>query len=259
MKISVVDASTGTRQNLKKSANDVKQIEQQSFTASWEEDVIMRIARKLGRLSIDVHLMFGIFSRGGRICTREDFKYCCLQRLDLKSEISEREVDMLLEAKLGQRPNVEQREFVQIFQRAIAAAREEALRQDAQDQSMVQRYNDMMRTKGDGTFKGQSLNRSESTGTLMDFQRKGAATVLIGCILRSSFDVITRTVRKSASGDRISANALRQILSSEGGASNSDATKVTNLLAVDGNVFCQKFTELLSEARLEARFNSKAI
>lgn len=45
---------------------------------------------------IDVELMFGIFSRGTRTCSFEDFKYCCLQRLNLKLEMSEKELDMFL-------------------------------------------------------------------------------------------------------------------------------------------------------------------
>jgi len=45
----------------------------------------------------------------------------------LKNDISERELDMLLDAKLKNRPNIEQRDFVIIFQEAINTARNEAL------------------------------------------------------------------------------------------------------------------------------------
>lgn len=69
--------------------------------------------------------MFGIFSRGTKVCSREDFKYCCLQRLDLKREISDRELSMFLENKLGNKANITQKEFVTIFSGPIGQAREE--------------------------------------------------------------------------------------------------------------------------------------
>jgi hypothetical protein len=67
-----------------------------AYTAQWENDIIYRIAQKLGRLSLDVELMFGIFSRGTRSCTLEDFKYCCLQRLNMRNDITEKELDLFL-------------------------------------------------------------------------------------------------------------------------------------------------------------------
>ena len=126
VKISVVDpgASSATKQS--QAQADIQATQKQAFNSGWEKDVVMRVARKLGRLSIDVELMFGIFSRGTKSCTREDFKYCCLQRLNLKNEISERELDMLLDARLKSRPNMEQRDFVAIFSASIGAARNEA-------------------------------------------------------------------------------------------------------------------------------------
>ena len=56
--------------------------------------------------------MFGIFSRGTKLCNREDFKYCCLQRLELKNEITERELDMLLDGRLKDNANMTQKDFV---------------------------------------------------------------------------------------------------------------------------------------------------
>jgi len=32
--------------------------------SQWEKDIIMRIARKLAAMSLDIPIMFGIFSRG---------------------------------------------------------------------------------------------------------------------------------------------------------------------------------------------------
>lgn len=58
----------------------------------------MRIAMRLARFPLDVDTMFGIFSRGQNSVSKEDFKYCALQRLNLKKEISEKEIDLLLKA-----------------------------------------------------------------------------------------------------------------------------------------------------------------
>lgn len=146
-------------------AADIKSTQKQSFSKDWERDVIMRIARKLGRLSIDVDLMFGIFSRGTKTCTREDFKYCCLQRLNLKDEISERELDMLLDSKLKDKTNMEQRDFVNIFAQYIAKARNESQNQEAEQRSLMMRYQDKQRESG------QTLHHSKTVEgvSLMDF------------------------------------------------------------------------------------------
>ena len=74
--------------------------------------------------SIEIPLMFGIFSRGSRSCSRDDFKYCCLQRLNLKSDISERELDMLLNRRLEAKTHMDQDDFVKIFKDPIRRAQE---------------------------------------------------------------------------------------------------------------------------------------
>lgn len=98
------------------------------------------IAGKLGRLSLSTELIFGIFSRGTRACSREDFKYCCLQRLDLKDVLGEREIDQLLDHNIGKQPNVTQDDFVRIFRAPIERARQEYNLQHAIDQSTIQAY-----------------------------------------------------------------------------------------------------------------------
>jgi Ca2+-binding EF-hand superfamily protein len=136
----------------------------------------MRVARKLGRLSLEVELMFGIFSRGSKSCTREDFKYCCLQRLNLKNDISERELDMLLDSKLKNRPNMEQRDFVVIFSDAINTARNEALNQESLDRQLLMRYNATIHNRDpmDGRTSGMTHSRSQDADKFMDFARKDA-------------------------------------------------------------------------------------
>lgn len=61
--------------------------------------------------------MFGIFAAGAKACTREDFKYCCLQRLNLKDELSDRELDMFLRQhpRLKGKTTIDQRDFLEVF------------------------------------------------------------------------------------------------------------------------------------------------
>ena len=93
IKITIVSAQVDQSQNLSK---DMQETQKMAYTAQWEKDIIQRIAQKLSKLSIDVELMFGIFSRGMKTCTHEDFKYCCLQRLNMRNDISEKELDLFL-------------------------------------------------------------------------------------------------------------------------------------------------------------------
>ena len=126
VKISVVNPTNSTAAGRAKASKDVKRTQSLSYTTAWEMDIVRRIATKLGRLSVDVELMFGIFSRGTPSCTREDFKYCCLQRLNLKDTLSEKEIDMLLDAKLDDQANMDRKQFVDIFATAIGEAKHEA-------------------------------------------------------------------------------------------------------------------------------------
>jgi hypothetical protein len=186
----------------------------------------------LGRLAIDVELMFGVFSRGTRSCTREDFKYCCLRRLNLKDQLSEKELDMLLEARLKDQPNMDQKQFVEIFSSAIGEARNEAQNQEAIDRTLTMRYNDAMKqgdasgtlgagqgnaTAGGRTWQGSATGEG---GTLMDFVRKDAVNVLVSCILKSSYEQINREVTKMSKYDKISSDDLRKALSRVTGASD---------------------------------------
>ena len=81
--IRVVDPAAGSSEQQAKTAKDVKSAQSKTYSDEWATDVIRKIAFKLGRLSIGIPLMFGIFSRGSKSCSREDFTHCCLRRLDL--------------------------------------------------------------------------------------------------------------------------------------------------------------------------------
>jgi hypothetical protein len=83
--------------------------------------LILRIARPLGKLNVEIGLLFGVFSRGLRNCTKEDFKYCCLNRLSLRKEISESEIDMFLmgNSYFKDQELIERDDFVAVFETAI--------------------------------------------------------------------------------------------------------------------------------------------
>ena len=95
--------------------------------------MIYRIAKKLAKFPGEAELLFGIFSRGHKSVTKEDFKYTCLKRLQLKNEISEREIDMFLRGcpQLLDKNNVDLEDFLLIFSSAVSQARHDFLDEEA--------------------------------------------------------------------------------------------------------------------------------
>ena len=85
----------------------------------------MRIAKKLAGLQCDIELLFGIFSQGLRTCTQEDFAYCCLHRLGLKKEITDKEMDLFLQGNehLKDSNFIERDNFKAIFENSVIRAR----------------------------------------------------------------------------------------------------------------------------------------
>ena len=71
-------------------------MENQTLNQKIYMDVINKISKKLCKRNIDVELMFGIFSRGQKLCSFEDFKYCCMQRLGLKQDLHENDINIFL-------------------------------------------------------------------------------------------------------------------------------------------------------------------
>jgi len=117
--------------NVKVSAIDIDRIHSESvvdktvhdlqYNKEWEDDVIMRVARKLSTLPCDTDLLFGIFTHGQKNCTKEDFAYCCLNKLNLRKEIAPREMDLFLQGNqvLRESALIERDDFVAVFQNAI--------------------------------------------------------------------------------------------------------------------------------------------
>jgi hypothetical protein len=93
VKVSVIDIDKVQQNSFSKVVNEVTELH---YGKEWETDLILRIARPLSKLPVEIGLLFGAFSRGMRTCTKEDFKYCCLNRFGLRNEVSERELDLFL-------------------------------------------------------------------------------------------------------------------------------------------------------------------
>lgn len=117
-KLSVMDLEKNQTQSFDRVANQLTELH---YGKEWENDLIMRISLKLGRLNCELSSLFGIFSRGMLTATKEDFKYCCLQRLGLRTEISERELDLLLMGNnlLRDKNYIEREDFIAVFEGAI--------------------------------------------------------------------------------------------------------------------------------------------
>jgi hypothetical protein len=199
--------------------------------------------------------MFGIFSRGMKTCTKEDFKYCCLQRLNMRNDITEKELDLFLSGnpRLQNKNIVEQKDFVEIFTSAIIKARSDVLEQEAMDRTMLMRYQEMA-----NSALGSSSS-PDKTITMADFQRKDAVNTLVNCILNSSYDTLCTEVNKIGKSGQFSTDDLRKILNQHAQTSDFDAQKVTGHLSAGGVIYKEKFDFLLNEALIDARFSSQAV
>ncbi len=48
------------------------------YNKQWENEIIYKIAKKLATFPVDIDTIFGVFSRGQKTVSKEDFKYCAL-------------------------------------------------------------------------------------------------------------------------------------------------------------------------------------
>jgi hypothetical protein len=91
------------------------------YNKQWEQEIIQRISKRLARIPGEIDMIFGVFSRGQKTVTKEDFKYSCLKRLQLSKEISERELDMFLRGnpRLLDSEIITMDQFLEIFSTSI--------------------------------------------------------------------------------------------------------------------------------------------
>ena len=91
------------------------------YNKQWENELIYRVAKRLAKLPGDVEMLFGVFGKGQRTVTKEDFKYTCLKRLQLGKDVSEREMDMFLRGcpRLADKEIVAIEDFLMLFSASI--------------------------------------------------------------------------------------------------------------------------------------------
>lgn len=180
VRITIVDATTGHEIHRKQTQKEIEQHRKGTYNDQWEAGIIQKIATKLSRRIIDIELMFGIFSSGAKACTREDFKYTCLSKLNLKDELSDRELEMFLSqhSRLKDKATIDQTDFKEIFSAAIIAAREAALNKEAEDPALLARYRQQMQESARRASQSSQYRGAEGL-SLVDFQRKDAINVLM--------------------------------------------------------------------------------
>ena len=131
----------------------------------------MRIAKRLAKLPGEIDMVFGVFSRGQKTVTKEDFKYTCLKRLQLAKEISDREIDMFLRGhtRLLETEIITMDQFLEIFSSAIKQARSDILTEEAMQMTTIRKYEETMRTQqtnvivshqASGNFGGRTNNQN---------------------------------------------------------------------------------------------------
>ena len=184
-------------------SKEISKAQEQSYSNLWEKDVIQRIAKKISKHGIDTELVFGLFSRGAAECTHEDFKYTILTRLNLKNELSDRELDMFIKnnIRFGQKKIIEYADFQAVFADQINAQKKAAGTHEEYDHAQMLRYNSMMNQDAfeasmSGTLSQTLGNKTlRRTGTVeglsfMDFMSKDAENVLCKCVIHSSYDLV---------------------------------------------------------------------
>lgn len=95
------------------------------YSQEWADEVISAIASRLARHNCSIELLFGIFSNSMSTTTKEDFKYCLLQRLQLNEEIADRELDLLLASNefFANKTYIDRNDFIAVFKEPIEQAR----------------------------------------------------------------------------------------------------------------------------------------
>jgi hypothetical protein len=110
-------------------------------------------------------MIFGVFSRGQKTVTKEDFKYTCLRRLQLAKDISEREIDMFLRGnpQFLESEIITMDQFLMIFESPIKLARHDILNEEAMQLTTIKKYEETLRES-----QAKMQNSAKFGGTLSD-------------------------------------------------------------------------------------------
>ncbi|CDW85652.1 protein fantom [Stylonychia lemnae] len=269
-KISIIDIDAGF------ATLASKQLQQQAanlhYNKLWENEFVYRIAKKIAKFPGDLELLFGIFTRGQKNVTKEDFKYTCLKRLNLKNDISEREIDMFLRGNqyLVDKNLVELDDFVQIFTEAITRARSDFQNEIAIQQSAIRQYEQRPSQTGPNrTFMGGvgDVDPFSSQNTLSKDQLERSRTSLhfseqeiLEILARTRFGNTTmmrNNISNFAKNNYIAALDLIRILAQDGNLGDFDAKRVVNAIEQQGAVSVSLFEDLLSRALQQIYSNSE--
>jgi len=229
------------------------------YNKQWELEIIQRIARRVAKIPGEVDMVFGVFSRGQKTVTKEDFKYTCLKRLQMSKEISEREIDMFLRGnpRLLDSEILTMDQFLDIFSAAIKQARNDILTEEAMQMTTIKKYEEVMRTsnqmqhQASGTF-GASLSQNmaevlaSETTTRTNIQASEQEVLDILSRIRQSqgqYFVLEKIKAQCNEAGLISQGALSHILTHVASVSNYEATKVSNFFTRNGFIQIQFFEE----------------
>lgn len=119
------------------------------YNKQWETDVIYKIALKLAKFPVEtIELLFGIFARGQKTVTKEDFKYQVLNRLQMKNDLTDKELEIFLKSciQIRDRDFIDAQDFRTIFEAAISQARHDLANQEAIQSQTIHKYNELMRS-----------------------------------------------------------------------------------------------------------------
>lgn len=273
-KISIIDLEGGLSSFTNRDQNQALSLH---YNKQWELEFVARIARKLARFPGDVELLFGIFAKGQKTVTKEDFKYTVLKRLQLKNEISEREVDMFLRScqVLLDKTYIDLEDFIQIFAQAITQARQDYQNEEAMQYTTIRKYESLANQSFKGGLPSQrsillnddALSHSTSNNNLRG-THSDSRTVL-GYQEQEILDLLARTrfgnftqmkerIRSHTSNGFILSSDLKSILAHDGGLGDFDANRVVHNLEAKNQVSAVKFDDFLTRALQLANQNSEA-
>lgn len=172
--------------------------------------------------------VFGFFSGGKPIATFDDFKYNCLQRLNLKNQLQEKELDFFIDnvEQLQGKTRFVEADFLIIFRHAMRKALESLdLTDSVTDRSTRRRHA--------SSSKKMSLN---------DFLRDEVHKILVKCIMKTSYDDMFDQGRKRRDNTgHVERVSLEDLLHNYCLVAEEEARRVVKYLTVGGKILCDNF------------------
>lgn len=157
-----------------------------------------------------MELHFGIFAKGQKSITKEDFKYTCLKTLRLNKEITEKEMDMFIHGcpRLLDKQHITQEDFVMIFSAHITEARHDIMDENAMKLNTISQYNQMQaqQSMARATFMG-----GDTLGRDGNPFREGALSATRGNTMNFTEQEILEILAKMRSAEHGVIQRLKQM------------------------------------------------